>query len=181
MAKYYKFDSGLTLLYDKNNINNSTSIDVTFDCGARCDGEKAGLSHFCEHMFFTGTDKLSKQDVTKRYIDFIKSNAYTNYSEIRFTGSVITKRLCDYLIAVQDMICNSTFTKRAIEEEKKIVIQEIVSDTDRHFRHAGRLSAYELYGLECFAKGVLGTAESVNSITSKDIKSYVKKYHLMIR
>jgi predicted Zn-dependent peptidase len=63
MARYYKFYSGLTLLYDNNNINSSTSIDITFDCGARCDGEIAGLSHFCEHMFFTGTDKLSKQDV----------------------------------------------------------------------------------------------------------------------
>ena len=176
MAKYYKFDSGLTLLYEKNIINKSTSVEILFDCGARCDGDIPGLSHFCEHMFFTGTDKLTKQDVTKRYCDFIKSNAYTNYSDITFTGSIITKRLGDYLVAVQDMICNSTFNKEAIEEEKKIVIQEIVRDADRHSRHAGRFSAYELYGLEHYAKGVLGSVESVSSIKSKDVKNYVKKY-----
>lgn len=176
MAKYYKFDSGLTLLYDNNKINKSTDIDISFDCGARCDGDLAGLSHFCEHMFFTGTDKLSKQEVTKRYFDFIRTNAYTNYNEILFTGSIITNKLAEFLIAVQDMICNSTFTKNAIEEEKKIVIQEIVRDADQHIRHAGRLTAYELYGLDYFEKGILGSQESVNKITTKDVKNYVKKY-----
>ena len=176
MAKYYKFDSGLILLYEKNIINKSTSLDITFDCGARCDGNLPGLSHFCEHMFFTGTDKLSKQEVSKRYIDFIKTNAYTNYTEILFTGTIITSRLAEYLEAVQDMICNSTFKKDAIEEEKKIVIQEIVRDVDNHARRAGRLKAYELYGLEHFNNGILGTKESVSKITSKDVKNYVKKY-----
>ena len=176
MAKYYKFDSGLTLLYDSNKINNSTSIDITFDCGARCDGNLAGLSHFCEHMFFTGTDKLSKHDVTKRYFDFIKCNAFTNYSEVLFTGHIMTNRLGEYLSAVQDMICNSTFSKQAVEEEKKIVIQEITRDADKHGSQAGRLKAYELYGLEHFNKGILGSKESVSQITSKDVKNYVKKY-----
>jgi predicted Zn-dependent peptidase len=176
MAKYYKYDSGLTLLYENNKINKSTSIDISFDCGARCDGGLAGLSHFCEHMFFTGTDKLSKQEVTKRYFDFIKTNAYTSYTDILFTGNIMTNRLGDFLVAVQDMICNSTFTKQAIEEEKKIVIQEIVRDADQHSRHAGRFKAYELYGLEHFQKGILGNKESVEQIKSKDVKNYVKKY-----
>ena len=60
MAKYYQFDSGLVLLYEKNNINKETNINIDFDCGARCDGKLPGLSHFVEHMFFSGTDKLSK-------------------------------------------------------------------------------------------------------------------------
>ena len=176
MAKYYKFDSGLTLLYENNKINKSTSIDIIFDCGARCDDKLAGLSHFCEHMFFTGTDKLSKQEVTKRYFDFIKTNAYTSYTDIMFTGNVMTNRLQEYLMAVQDMVCNSTFTKQAIEEEKKIVIQEIVRDADQHARHAGRFRAYELYGLCYFNQGILGNKESVEQIKSKDVKNYVKKY-----
>ena len=61
MAKAYKFDSGLTLLYEKNKINKATHISLDFDCGARCDGTIPGLAHFCEHMFFTETNKLQKQ------------------------------------------------------------------------------------------------------------------------
>lgn len=176
MAKYYKFDSGLTLLYQNNKINKSTSIDISFDCGARCDGDLPGLSHFCEHMFFTGTNKLSKQEVTKRYFDFIKTNAYTSYTDILFTGTIISKRFSEYLIAVQDMICNSTFKSEAIEEEKKVVIQEIVRDADQHARHANKLRAYELYGCDYFKNGILGNKQSVEKIKSKDVKNYVKKY-----
>ena len=68
MKKVFKFNSGLTLLYCKNKTNKSTVLNIEFGCGARCDGELAGLSHFCEHMFFTGTNKLNKQEVTKRYL-----------------------------------------------------------------------------------------------------------------
>lgn len=176
MEKVYKFDSGLTLLYTSNNINNSTSVEISFDCGARCDGKLAGLSHFCEHMFFTGTDKLSKQEVSKRYFDFIKVNAYTSYTDIAFTGSIITSKLADYLSVVQDMICNSTFKQGAVDEEKKVVIQEIVRDADKHSRHAGRLRKYELYNLEYYKDGALGSKESVSQIKSRDVKNYVKKY-----
>ena len=176
MAKYYKFDSGLVLLYENNTINKSTSIEIAFDCGSRCDSELYGLAHFCEHMFFTGTDKLSRQEVAKRYLDFFKTNAFTNGSEIVFTGDIITSKLCDYLCAVQDMICNSTFKPKAVEDEKKVVIQEIVRDIDKHSHKASRLLQYELYNLEYHEVGVLGTYETVNKITSKDVKNYVKKY-----
>lgn len=176
MAKLYKYDSGLTLLYENNTINKSTSVEMAFDCGSRCDGKLAGLAHFCEHMFFTGTDKLTRQEVSKRYFDFIKTNAFTSNNEIVFTGSIITARLAEYLQTVQDMICNSTFSASAVEEEKKVVVQEIVQDTDKHARHADRWKRYEMYQLEQFKYGVLGTVETVNQITSKDVKNYVKKY-----
>ncbi len=176
MAKIYKYDTGLTLLYEHNKINKSTSVYLAFDCGSRCDGKLAGLSHFCEHMFFTGTKDLTRQEVSKRYFDFIKTNAFTSDTEIVFTGSIITARLGEYLATVKDMICNSTFTASAVEAEKKVVIQEIVRDADKHARHADRWRLYEMYQLDHFSHGVLGSAETVSQITSKDVKNYVKKY-----
>ena len=176
MAKMYKFDSGLTLFYEKNNINIATSIEISFDCGANCDGKLPGLAHFCEHMFFTGTDKLSKQEVSKRYFDFIKVNAYTSREEIVFTGNILTSKLSQYLTVVHDMICNSTFTPEAVEEEKKVVIQEIVQDADQHSKHAAQIRKYDLYRLDEYKHKVLGTKESVNQIKSADVKRYIKKY-----
>jgi len=176
MSKYYKFDSGLVLLYENNKINKATSIEIGFDCGARCDGDLAGLSHFCEHMFFTGTDKLNKQEVTKRYYDFINVNAYTTNSDIVFTGNIATSKLGEYLTTVQDMICSTTFKPKAIVEEKKVVLQEIVQASDNHVRIAEELFYYDIYGLEYYKNGVLGNKQSVSKITSKHVKSYVKKY-----
>jgi len=176
MAKYYKFDSGLTLLYEKNNINKSTSIEILFDCGSRCDGELDGLSHFCEHMMFTGTKELSKQEATKRYFDFMSVNAYTNTHGIGFWGVIMTSDLSNYLNVVQDMICNTVVTKESVEYEKKIIIQEIIKYTDNHKENAYHCKMKELFNLDYYTSGSLGTKETVNKITSKDVKNYIKKY-----
>lgn len=176
MAKIYRFDSGLTVLYEQNKINKSTSIEVSFDCGARCDDQLPGLSHFCEHMFFTGTNTLTKQEVTKRYYDFINVNAYTTNTSIVFTGNIITSKLSQYLTTVADMICNSTFKNNAVDEERKVIIQEILQYSDNPIRVAEKLFCYDIYGLDYLKDGVLGSVETVNKIQSKDVKKYVKKF-----
>ncbi|MBQ3502814.1 MAG: insulinase family protein, partial [Clostridia bacterium] len=176
MAKTYKFESGLNLVYEKNDINKSTRIEVVFNCGSQCDGNIPGLSHFCEHMFFAGTDKLSKQQVADRYFNFGNVNAHTNTEDITFTATIISNKLAEYLTTVQDMVCNSSFTSDAIEEEKKIVIQEIVRDADNYPSRAYEFESYGLYGLEHYKNGELGNEESVSRITNKDLKRYVKKY-----
>lgn len=176
MARYYKFDSGLVLLYEYNNINKSTGINVSFDCGSRCDGDIPGLSHFCEHMLLSGTDKLSKQECLKRYFDFVRVNLYTSRTNICFTGNIITSKIIGYLSCVQDFICNSTFKAEMVEEEKKVIAQEIATDADKHYRRAEDLRLYETYEEECYKNSILGTRDSINKITRMDVKKYIKKY-----
>lgn len=170
------FNSGLTLFYAKNKINKSSSVEINFDCGSRCDGEKAGLAHFCEHMFFTGTKTESKQEISKKYFDFIRVNAYTGTDYIRFVGDIFTKELKNYLALISNMINNSTFKPKAVEEEKKVVVQEIVGMNDEHDRNSHLQMQHLMYKEKYHLEGVLGTEKSVNSITSQDVKKFVKTY-----
>lgn len=64
--KYKNFilPHGGKLRYVKNNISKTTSVEIDFYCGARCE-KIPGLAHFTEHMFFTGTKDLNKEQVTK--------------------------------------------------------------------------------------------------------------------
>lgn len=176
MDKIYKFDSGLTLFYTKNDMSKSTAVKIQFDCGARFDGELHGLSHFCEHCLFTGTDKLDKQQVAKRYFDLTRVNAYTTRDDIVFVGETIADRFADYLNYVADMICNSTFTKDSIEQEKKVVLQEIVRSKDDYPKQAAAFKHFCLTNLAEYKHGVLGDKASIEKITNRDVKNYVKKY-----
>lgn len=176
MEKIFKFDNGLQLFYIRNNINKATGINISFSCGSRCDGNLSGLSHFVEHMFFTGTKEENKEQISQKYFDFIRVNAYTNTREICFTGEILTNELKDYLSQVKKMILTSTFTPKAVEEEKKVVIQEIVRDNDNYSEKSARHFSTLLYGEKYHSEGVLGNIQSVGSITSKDVKNYVKKY-----
>ena len=175
MYKNFEYENGLKLYYAKNNINKSTAVEVSFDCGSRCDNIP-GLSHFCEHMFFTGTKTENKAAISKQYFDFIKVNAYTNTKEIFFTGEIFTSELKKYLNMIAKMINESTFSTKAVEDEKKVVVQEIVKDNDKFSKKASQLFSYLLFEKDYLKNGVLGSTKSVNQITSKDVKAYIKKY-----
>lgn len=166
---------GAKLYYCKNNISKITTTEVAFECGARAESIP-GLAHFVEHMFFAGTKKLKKDEVIKEYYDFIDVNAYTNYSNIFFSGRVFTSEFDKYLATIAMLINESNFSKKAIEEEKKVITQEILLDTDNEGYKAHRFNSANLTLDPINKIGIVGTKESVNSITQKDVKEFVKKY-----
>lgn len=167
--------NGAVLRYAKNNLNKITTTEIMFNCGSRVE-EIFGLAHFTEHMFFTGTKSLNKEEVTKKYFDFIGSNAHTTYKNICFTGKVFTKEFEQYIQTVEMLINQSTFAQSAVDKEIKVVQQEIASCKDNFRRKAGEFHDYNFYQMETFKNSILGTAESVASIKSKDVKNFVNKY-----
>ena len=178
MKKYklIKLSNGAQLAYVKNKISKITSVELNFDSGARCDGAIPGLAHFVEHMFFTGTKTMNKDEISKKYFDFINVNAFTNPGRICFTGDVFTKELDNYLSTVAMMITESTFTQTAVDKEIKVVQQEITRDNDNFKRRANEFNDWNIFHTEVDKNSVLGSKESVGSIKSKDVKNFVKKY-----
>lgn len=173
--KQQELPHGGKLYYIKNAYNNSTMVDVVFDSGARYD-TIPGIAHFTEHMFFTGTNKLSKEEITKKYFDFIGVNAFTRIEDITFTGQLFTNEFEDYLKTVQLMITESTFSKENVDKEIPIVQQEIARRKDKHDIISDYLNDYNLNGLNEFKDTILGSQKSVASIKSEDVKSFVNKF-----
>lgn len=171
-----KLNNGAKLHYVKNKINKATYVDVLFNCGARCDAIP-GLAHFVEHMFFSGTKSLTKDEVWQKYWSFISTNAYTNLREIAFTGTIFTNELADFLSTVATLICESTFTKEAVDKERKTINQEITGSADKHEDIAHTFNLYNLYALPAFKENTIcGSTATISKITSKDVKNFVKKY-----
>lgn len=166
---------GGKLYYVKNTINESTAVDINFDCGSRYDWVP-GLAHFTEHMFFTGTEKLTKEDIAKKYFDFIDVNAGTSIRYINFNGQIFTKEFADYLSTVAMMITESTFSEENVKSEIPVVQQEIARQKDKYKSHSMWLNDYLLFGTKEFKNTTLGSQKSVSSITSEDVKNYVNKY-----
>lgn len=166
---------GGKLYYVKNTINESTAVDINFDCGSRFD-TIPGLAHFTEHMFFTGTKTLTKEDIAKKYFDFIDVNAGTSTRYINFNGQVFTKEFADYLSTVAMMITESTFSQENVDKEIPVVQQEIARQKDKFKSISMWASDYLIFGNKEFKNTTLGSQKSVASITSEDVKQYVNKY-----
>ena len=173
--KQTNLPNGAKLYYVKNRINESTTVDINFDCGSRCDWIP-GLAHFTEHMFFTGTKELTKEDIAKKYFDFINVNAGTSTRYINFNGQVFTKEFKDYLNTVAMMITESTFSAENIEKEIPVVQQEIARQKDKFKTMSAWQADYLTFGNPEFKNTTLGSQKTVASITSVDVKKYVKKY-----
>lgn len=178
ILKRYKevpLKNGAVLRYVKNSINKITTTEIMFNCGSRVE-EIPGLAHFTEHMFFTGTKTLNKEEATKKYFDFIGVNAHTTYKNISFTGRVFTKEFEQYIQTVEMLINESTFTQTAVDKEIKVVQQEIARSKDDFRSKANEFHDYNIFGMETFKNSILGSEDSVASIKSKDVKNFVNKY-----
>ncbi len=177
MNKYRVADlpHGAKMYYVKNKVNPSTSIEVVFRCGARVE-KIPGLAHFTEHMFFTGTEEMTKDEISKKYFDFINTNAYTSGIQICFYGDIFTKELGDYINTVATMITKTTFSSEAVEKEKPVVLQEIASSRDKYSKTAYNLNGYNIYGEDTDKYTLLGTENTVKKIQPKDVVEFVKKY-----
>lgn len=176
--KKVNLNNGGELFYVKNNVNKSTSIEISFDCGARCD-TIPGLAHFVEHMFFSGTKTLTRAEVNKKYFNFIGSNAYTNRDVISFDATIFTKELNEYIKTVAMLITESTFSQKEIDKECGIIKQEIARKKDKQNSLSNMFNNFNVTGNESWKEyGALGNEESVSTVKSKDVKNFVKKYFL---
>ena len=175
--KQTNLPNGAKLYYVRNRINESTAVDINFDCGSRCDWVP-GLAHFTEHMFFTGTKDLSKEDIAKKYFDFIEVNAGTSTRYINFNAQLFTKEFADYLKTVAMMITESTFSEENVQNEIPVVQQEIARQKDKFKTVSAWLMDYLTFGTHEFKNTTLGSQKSVASIKSEDVKEYVKKYFI---
>lgn len=174
-TKFKKYENGASLAYAKNNISKTTRVEVSFNCGSRCD-TIPGLAHFTEHMFFTGAGKLDRKATMKKYFDFIDVNAFTSSVNICFNGNIFTNELADYLSTVVMLINETKASKKAVQEECKVIEQEITKSQDNFKRKAIYFNKYNLTNGEAYKNSTLGSIESINKITSKDVKNFIKKY-----
>ncbi len=173
--KQTNLPNGAKLYYVKNKINESTAVDINFDCGSRCDWIP-GLAHFTEHMFFTGTKDLTKEDIAKKYFDFIDVNAGTSTRYINFNGQVFTKEFEDYLNTVAMMITESTFSEENVKNEIPVVQQEIARQKDKFKTMSAWLADYLTFETPEYKNTTLGSQKSVSTIKSEDVKKFVNKY-----
>ncbi len=171
-----KLKNGGKLNYAKNKVNKATYVDVVFNGGAYVD-TIPGLAHFVEHMLFSGTKFLSREEVFKKYSSFMGTNAITHLRGITFTGTIFTNELADYLSTIASMILDSPFTQQSVDKERKVINQEIIEYADKHESISYDNNLYNLFALPVYKiPTVAGTVQSISKITHKDIVNFVKKY-----
>lgn len=180
MDKIYTFSNGLTLIVDTNKSVPTAAVQVVFKVGAVNETQKElGISHFLEHMLFTGTEKRTGDDIKD---EFRKYNAFYNGStgldSTRYYIEVVKKYFEHIFEVLTDMLNNSSFKEEELQRERNVVIDELVKLQDNDQRFFTREFFKFYYKDTVLEKDVIGTIESLKSITRQDIIDYFNKYYV---
>jgi len=178
--KKTRLDNGITLLMEKIEHVRSVSLGIWVRTGSRDEaGDRAGISHFLEHMFFKGTESRSAQDIAID-IDSLAGelNAFTSKECTTFYIKVLDDSLEKGIDLLADIFLRSTFPPDEIEREKGVVIEEIKMTEDTPDDYVHDIFSSRAWGSRNIGLPVLGTEESVGAIKREHLVEYVNSRYV---
>jgi predicted Zn-dependent peptidase len=171
--------NGLTIISQHNEKSVSTLLNFWVKAGGHYEkGFPYGIAHFLEHMMFKGTKNRHRDEIIES-IDEIggRFNASTFVDKTHFYTTVPYDMWETGVTILADMIFHSTFPIEEMEKEKKVVLEEIKRSQDDPSGYASRLLLETLRSNHPERASVLGTPESVSSITRDDLLRFVATYY----
>ncbi len=180
MYKKLKLKNGVRIITAPLKGTKTVTVLVIVGTGSKNENTKnRGISHFLEHMFFKGTEKRpTKLDISKE-LDKVGGafNAFTGKEHTGFWVKVDSKHYNLALDVISDMLLNSKFSAKDIEEERGTVIEELNMFLDNPMMRIPFLFEEVLYPDHPMGWDIGGTKETMDSIKRKDFIDYYKKYY----
>ena len=172
--KIVKLKNGATLLYQHQNLNNTTQAVIGFKTGSRCDGEIKGMTHLIEHLWFSGNNKYSDEEMFK-FTKTTNTNhgAATSYNFVYTSLDCVTDHLDKMLEYNTEAMLNKEFTKERIDQEIEVISEEILLSASNE---TPLNLALGYINKEYKGTDIVGTKENLYNITPEMIKEYATKY-----
>ena len=166
--------SGVRVITEEMIEAESSSIGIWVKTGSRDEpAHLNGMSHFIEHMLFKGTERRSAHDIS-REIESVGGvlNAFTSREYTCFYAKVLNKDIPRAVDILTDLVMNSVFSKKELEKERKVIVQEIkmVEDTPDDLIHD--LYAESFYKAHPLGRPILGSIDTIGSFDRKKVVDY---------
>lgn len=152
----------------------SVSIGFWVGIGSRDESQEfQGSSHFLEHVLFKGTETRTARDISDSF-DAVggEVNAFSAKEYTCFYGRILDKDLPMASEIIIDMLCNASLRHDDVESERKVILEEISMRDDTPEDLVHELFIETLFGSHPLAREVMGTAESVGSITPETLRDF---------
>ena len=169
-----KLSNGITVVLEQLPYVQSAAVGIWVKAGAVDEKTHPGISHYIEHMMFKGTENRTAKEIAED-IDRIGGNinAFTGKESTCYYVKTLATHLDDSIDVLSDMFNNSLFDPEEMEKEKSVVLEEMkmVEDSPEDLGHD--LIAEAVFRGGTLGNSIIGTKESVSSITRDDILNYL--------
>lgn len=138
-----------------------------------------GVSHFIEHLLFKGTaDRTARQIAQAIDGRGGNLNAFTSKEHTCYYAKVLDEHLGVAMDVLADMLQNSLFDPGEMGKEKGVIIEEIKMYEDVPDDVVHDLFCTAMWRDHYLGRPIVGTAESVRSMSREDILSYFDERYI---
>jgi predicted Zn-dependent peptidase len=172
--------SGLRIVTEEVPGVRSVAFGIWINVGSRDETPRvAGASHFLEHLLFKGTKTRSALEISST-IESVggEMNAFTSKEYTCFYARVIDTDVDLAIDIISDLITSSVAREDDVESERKVVLEEIAMRDDDPADLVHELFSETFFGDTPLGRPILGTVESINSLSRNSIFNYYKKKYL---
>jgi predicted Zn-dependent peptidase len=167
-----ELDSGERVISERLQHVRSVAIGFWIGAGSRDEkAERAGVSHFIEHLLFKGTASYSAQEIAEIF-DTLggELNAATSREHTVVYARVPDDRLQLALDVMGEMVFAPQFAE--LDAEREVVLEEIAMYEDQPQELVHDLIQEATFGSHPLGRPVIGTAEVISSLGRRAITSY---------
>ena len=180
MLKQTKLPNGIRIITKQLPYSCSAAIGFWVAAGSREERpEHSGASHFIEHMLFKGTERRSSFEIA-READSMGGvlNAFTGREFVCYYAKVLAESLPETVDLLADLFLNSTFPEGELENERKVILQEIrmLEDNPDDFLHD--LFHRNFWQNHPLGMPIIGSQESVSAMSRDFLANYKQDRYL---
>jgi predicted Zn-dependent peptidase len=179
LVKRTVLPSGLRIITESIPDVRSVSFGVWVGVGSRDESPaQAGASHYLEHVLFKGTSSRSALDISSA-LDAVggEMNAFTSKEATCFYARVLDTDLPIAVQVIGDMMVDSLVRTSDVDAERNVVLEEIAMRDDDPSDVAHEEFATVVFGDAPLGRPILGTNESIGSISRRTVHSYYRRHY----
>lgn len=179
MYKESTLDNGLKILTYEDTSIPVIDIQLVFRAGSRYEeSHQKGYAHILEHMLLKGTTKRPSPLLIAKEVDDKGGykNAHTSRESLVIEIQAADNYSEELFELLSDMLLNSLIDPTILENEKKVITEELKKADDNTDSFFSRFTYEKLFNGHPLASNILGDSESILSANTEDLKKYKEKF-----
>jgi predicted Zn-dependent peptidase len=170
---------GLRVITESLPAVRSVAFGIWAGVGSRDeDLDHAGATHYLEHLLFKGTSRRTALDISAE-MDAVggELNAFTAKEYTCYYARVLDADLPLAIDVLADMVTSSLIEEKEVDAERGVILEEIAMNEDDPSDTVHEAFAAQLFGDSPMGRPILGSVDSINSITRSQISEhYAARY-----
>lgn len=178
--KDVKLKNGLRVLLVEDHNAPVVSVAITYDVGSRNERPgRTGFAHLFEHMMFTGSQNVGKNE----YLLLVDTNggannATTNEDRTLYFATVPSNQLEMILFLEADRMRSLDVTQDNLDTQRNAVQEERRRGLDNQpYGKTGEKYQETIYDNFAYKHSVIGSMEDLNAASLQDVKDFFRIYY----